>query len=277
MQDRFPVIALVILICILAVLIPVKALDIRRNSRAADFHQVSVGASGAVFLDQYDGGNRRFYCSGTVIGHTTKGDALFLTAKHCVWQQAVDHEGLFFSDVHPARLAGPEEVTFAANSGGPYYKAIPFKISRTDDIALLLLKNGAGLPEVRLGDETLNQADDRLTNYSYGLDYGKFPVSLKFIEPSLAHVPPSILEDYPEWTYAMPVSGSVAPGASGSGVFDPTRRTLIGVAVGITEFGNLSIVVPVSRVWRLLSDPHPLDYWNYVAPPAPTHLTATVK
>ncbi len=215
----------------------------------------SRDAAGAIFLDQPDG--RRFICSGTTIGHTTSGDAVFLTARHCVYEDA--DPGDIFTPPTEGKLPGPEEVSFSDNEAGPYYTAIPWKISKTDDVALLILKNGGSLPAVRLGDERVLRAGDPLTNYTFAYDFGKMAIAIKFVAPVFSHYPAGLLEQIPVWSHSMPIDGTVAPGSSGSGLFDPRQKALIGVAVGGTRQGGLNIAIPVSRVWNLLMDPNPQD------------------
>src|ERR1700674_1410636 len=128
------------------------------------FAWISKAASGALFVDQANG-KRRFICSGTTIGHTDTGDALFLTARHCVWENpSIGDES---TPPTPGGLVGLEEVSFSSNEAGPYYTAIPWKISKTDDVAILVLKNGGGLPAVKLGDERLLYPGEILKNYTF--------------------------------------------------------------------------------------------------------------
>jgi hypothetical protein len=195
-------------------------------------------------------GKRRFICSGTLFAHALNGDGLFLTARHCVWQDGDPEEG-----TQPG-LLGSEEVSFSDNEQGPFYTAVPYKISTTDDVAILRLVNGVGLPTVRFGDEGRLQPGDTLCNYTYALDFGKMPVELKAVSPVFNHFPASLLTNYPVWSHAMPVNGLAAPGSSGSGLFDPKQRSLVGIVVGGgPSLGSLVIAIPISRAWRLLSDP----------------------
>jgi hypothetical protein len=218
-----------------------------------EFAVRSRAASGAIFLIQEDG-KRRFICSGTTIGHAKNGDALFLTARHCVWQDASDDEE---NGPSPAKLLGLEEISFSDNEAGPYYTAVPYKISKTDDVAILELRNGTGLPTVALGDENRLRAGDTLTNYTFALDLGKIDILLKAVVPAFTHFPVELLKNYPMWAHSMPVDGLVAPGSSGSGLFDPRQRALVGIVVGGgPRLSTLAITIPVSRVWNLLGDPN---------------------
>ncbi len=235
---------------------------VSRYSKRA-FATRSKNAAGAIFLTK--DGKRRFICSGTAFATETKsGDVYFLTARHCVYEDANPEEGT------PAGLLGPEEVSFSDNEQGPFYTAIPYKISATDDVAILRLVNGAGLSTVRFGDEHRLQAGDTLTNYTYALDFGKMPVELKAISPVFNHFPNNLLTNYPVWSNAMPVNGLAAPGSSGSGLFDLKQKALVGIVVGGGPgLGSLVIAIPISRAWRLLSDPAQ----DFSAKPAPTPLT----
>ena len=217
--------------------------------RAADFARHSRAAAGALFLDEKD--SRRFICSGTVIGHTSDGTAEFLTARHCVWQDASN--GDMFNPPNDAGLLGKQEVSFADNEGGPFYQATPWKISTTDDLAILLLTNGGNLPAVRLGTEQVVGVGAALTNYSFAMSMGKLDIAIRSVAPVFAHGADSFAPEY-RWDYSMPVDGTIAPGSSGSGLFDPRQQALIGVVVGASGHGGLCVAEPVSRVWNLLAD-----------------------
>jgi trypsin-like peptidase len=225
---------------------------IANNVRGQTFHDLSRAASGAVFLDQYDGGQRKFICSGTVIGHLGT-DALFLTARHCVWEDA--SKGDWFEGPTTAHLLGPEEVSFTDNEQGPFYTAVPLALSSTDDVALLRLVNGGNLPAVPLGDERRLHNGEPLTNYTFALSFGKMDLNLKAVSPAFAHLPDDLIKEFPMWAHSMPVDGTVAPGSSGSGLFAPSQRALVGVAVGTVHYGGLNIAIPVSCVWTLLEHP----------------------
>ncbi len=228
----------------------VLAIGVGEVYKKKEFAVRSRSAAGAIFLLQPDG--RRFICSGTTIGHTTAGDAVFLTARHCVWEDA--DPGDIFTPPTEGKLLGPEEVSFSDNEAGPYYTAVPWKISKTDDVALLILKNGGNLPVVRLGDERILRVGDPLTNYTFAYDFGKMAIAIKFVAPAFSHYPAGLLEQIPFWSHSMPIDGTVAPGSSGSGLFDPRQRALIGIAVGGTRQGGLNIAIPVSRVWNIPDD-----------------------
>lgn len=231
----------------------------------------SRSAAGAIFLTK--DGHRKFICSGTVFAvNPATGDALFLTARHCVW-----NDGDPDNNMAPG-LVGKEEVSFTPNEEGPFYTAIPYKVSKTDDVAILTLKNGAGLPFVRLGDEHFVRPGDTLTNYTFALDMGEMDIFLKSIAPAFNHLPEGLAKNRPMWAHSMPIDGTVAPGSSGSGLFDPRQRRIVGVAVGMTRMGGLSIAIPVSRVWNLLTDPNTQDLTPPTdAPVVPIPDTASIR
>ncbi len=210
----------------------------------AEFEAQSRAASGALFVTQEDVGKRKLHCSGTAIQY--KGEEYFLTARHCVWNEPDQEEGV------PAGLGGPFQVSFSDNEAGPFYDAIPVRISSQEDIAVLRLINGSG-PAIRLGNEKLSQAGNTLTNYSYAMDLGKLPVTLRFVAPVTAHSGKDLLQSYPKWNTIMPVDGMAAPGSSGSGLFDPRQQAVVGVLVGVERSGHLALAVPVSKVWDLLA------------------------
>jgi hypothetical protein len=229
--------------------------------KQAEFKSRSKSAAGAIFLTEE--GKRRFVCSGTLFAHIQNGDGLFLTARHCVYQDADPEEGI------PASFTGPEEVSFSSNEQGPFYKVFPYKVSNTDDVAILEVVNGQGLPTVRLGDEHLLQAGDPLTNYTYAMDFGKMPMELRAVAPSFEHLPNGLITNYAVWTHSMPVNGFAAPGSSGSGLFDSRQRALVGIVVaGSPRMSSLTIAIPVSRVWNLLSDTHSMDISPKASPEA---------
>jgi trypsin-like peptidase len=230
-----------------------------RSLRHVEFASRSRHAAGAIFLTK--AGKRRFICSGTLFAHTENGDGLFLTARHCVYEDANPEEGT------EAGLLGNEEVSFSDNEAGPFYTAIPYKVSATDDVAILEIVNGRGLPTVRLGDENLTVPGSTLTNYTYGLDFGKMGVELKSVAPIFNHFPNDMLSTYPVWSHSMPVIGLAIPGSSGSGLFDPKQQSIVGIIVGGgPRLGTLVIAIPVSRAWKLLSDPTGQDITPKAAP-----------
>lgn len=212
------------------------------------FAAQAKAASGAIFLNEK--GKRRFICSGTLFAYTPDGDGLFATARHCIWNDADPEEDT------EAGLMGNEEVSFSDNEAGPYFIAAPYKISNTDDVAILLLKNAAGLPAVRFGTEANLSSGNPLLNFGFGFDLGKTPLPMQAVLPAFAHYDIGIIKVHPEWAHTMPVLGSALPGASGSGLFDSRQQALVGLMVGATPAGGvLSIAEPISRVWALLGDP----------------------
>ena len=203
-------------------------------SPAPSFDDVAHAASGAIFLGE------TFHCSGTVIGTNDNG-AIFLTARHCVVNPDTNaiNTGMW--------------VTFAADESGPFYAATPLLISETDDLAALFLQNGQDLPVVNLTSEYRLKSGDPIFNVSYPLDAGKLTFHGEFIVPAFPHFPHGVAKASLQWEHTMPVNLTIASGSSGSGVFDPKHKGLIGVVVGSTTEGTLNIVEPESRVVELLS------------------------
>jgi hypothetical protein len=239
----------------------------QQHSRKA-FELHARSASGALFLIK--NGERNLICSGAVFENESEGDALFVTARHCVWQENGKEMGDGgVMDVHEG-LVGPEQVSLSENEQGPFYDAWPVFISNKDDLAILLVKNGAGLPSITLGDESKVEEKDPLLNFTYAEDFGKMSVDMKAITYSAQHWPDSMASSYPLWRSPMLVDGTAGPGSSGSAVIDQRQQKIIGVLVGCTGDGGLDIVEPVSKVWALVGDkslqqPIPLTY-----APAPT-------
>lgn len=191
------------------------------------FKTKARAASGAVFLEGI------FECSGTAIG-----GGYVLTARHC----AVDEANNFLA---------PLSVSFAANEKGPYYIAKLYLISQADDLAVLKITNGEDLSCIGIGDENATAPGDWILNYGFPLDTGKQEIHGRFIAPNFAHRPDS-LKEQPGWILGMPVDIIAQPGQSGSGLFDPKQRKLIGVIVGGAMDSNYSVAVPATRVWELL-------------------------
>jgi len=194
-------------------------------------------ASGAMF----SGSDRSFHCSGTEIGATADGGGIFLTARHCV------------ADPQTNKLNEHFAVSFTDNQGGPFYDATPIALSLSDDLALLYVKNGAGIPQVRIKDERSLRSGDPIFNVSFPLGTGKELFHGEYMRASFPTFP-SIIASYPQWLYAMPMNMTIAHGSSGSGVFSNKQRALIGVAVGTFEEGTYNIAIPADRVLDFLND-----------------------
>lgn len=191
------------------------------------FEAQAASATGAIYL------NSHAICSGASFA-----PGYFLTARHCVVDEQHD-------------LRGDEYISFSANEQGPFYKTEIVAISLTDDIAILRIVNGSNAPWVGLGDERRTPAGHPILNYTYALDQGKMRIEGRFIEPIYKHLPGVIPDSYPEWNYSMPVDMTIAPGSSGSAIFDAFQQEIIGVVVGSPRYGGFGIVIPVSRVWYL--------------------------
>lgn len=206
--------------------------------RLASFEAEARAASGAIFVDK----ERRFNCSGTEIGKTSDGDGVFLTARHCV------------SNPNTNKINETIVVSFSDNQGGPFYDAQPIAISLTDDIALLLIRNGADIPEVRIRDNRVLRSGDPIFNVSFPVGSGKIVFHGEYLSGRFPHFPVDILTDYPMWQSAMPMNLTIAHGSSGSGVYSYRQRALIGIAVGTFEEGSYNIAVPADRVLDFLAD-----------------------
>jgi S1-C subfamily serine protease len=208
-------------------------------NRFIPFESRAKSASGAIFVNK--DGHRQFDCSGTEIGHTNDGGGIFLTARHCV------------ADFETNEFIPNETVSFGANEGGPYYDAAPIALSLTDDVALLYLRNGANIPEVKIKDEGTLSSGDPIFNVSFPLGIGKNIFHVEFMAPRFPFLSPDILEKYNQWTYSMPMNLTIANGSSGSGVFSQKDHALIGVAVGSFGEGSFNIAIPASRIIGFLN------------------------
>ncbi|SRR6266550_2307275 len=199
------------------------------------YEAVARVASGGIFVAG------QFHCSGTEIGKTQDGNGIFLTARHCV------------ANPDTNELNKSIMVSFSENEGGPYYAARPLALSLTDDLALLELRNGADLPEVRIKDERRLKTGDPIFNISYPLGVGKLEFHGEYMTSVFPHFP-EFLAHYSQWLYSMPMNMTIAHGSSGSGVFSVKERALIGVAVGTFEEGTFNIAIPADRVIDFLND-----------------------
>lgn len=201
------------------------------------FEPQARAATGAIFVDA----DRRFECSGTEIAHTKDGDGIFLTARHCV------------ASVETNKITRRMQLSFSDNMGGPYYDAVPIAISTSDDLALLLVRNGASIPEVKIKDERRLRGGDPIFNVSYPLGAGKLIFHGEYLAPRFPMFP-GILADYPMWQFAMPANITWAHGSSGSGVFSSGQRALIAVCVGTFSEGSFNVAIPADRVLDFLAD-----------------------
>jgi hypothetical protein len=179
----------------------------------------------------YRGNN--FVCSAVSIGWSA-----VITARHCV------------VSVDTNEITEHQSVTFAGNEEGPFYLTEIQAISLTDDLAILHLVNGAGLPRVQLGQDLDYGA--AVFNVSYPLGVGKLRFDGESVAPEFSRLP-AIFQMFPQWRLAAPVNITIAHGSSGSGVFESTKRTLVGIVVGTTGEGEFQIMEPASRVRYLLT------------------------
>jgi S1-C subfamily serine protease len=180
-------------------------------------------------------------CSGSEIGYDSDGNGLFLTARHCVYDE---ENGTFMH---------PEVVSFNPTAGGPYYTTELYAISQDEDLALLKVHNAANVPIEVLGDENELKVGDPIENVSYPLDMGKLEFHGTFIAPVFPHWT-RLFADYPQWRFSMPVDITIAHGSSGSSIFDSKTGAIIGVLVGTTGEGRLNIAEPISRYWVLVNN-----------------------
>lgn len=195
-------------------------------------------ATGAIF----SGDKRDFHCSGTEIGHTSDGGGIFLTARHCV------------ADPRTNKLTQDMVVSFTDNQGGPYYDAEPIAISMTDDLALLYLRNGAQVPEVKVRDNRGLINGSPIFNVSFPLGMGKQKFHGEYMRDSFPALPVDLLQRYPFWLHAMPMNMTIAHGSSGSGVFSEDKLGLVGVVVATFQEGSFTGSIPGNRVLYFLND-----------------------
>jgi S1-C subfamily serine protease len=205
------------------------------------FEPEAKSASGAIFMN--DGpGHHKFFCSGTEIGSTPDGGGIFLTARHCI------------ANPNTNEIRENLSVSFSADQGGPFYDAAPIALSLSDDLALLYLRNGAGIPAVKIRDNRRLRGGDPIFNVSFPLGTGKQVFHGEYIGPRFLSLMDELAADYPQWDYAMPMNLTIAHGSSGSGVFSQKEHAMIGVAVGTFEEGSYNIAIPADRVLDFLND-----------------------
>ncbi len=200
--------------------------------------EVEHAAVGVISIPASDGSYAAI-CSGSEVGRDSDGNGVFLTARHCVYN---DDTGRFYT---------PEVVSFSADEGGPYYTTELYAIGANVDLAVLKVHNAGNISTEVLEDEHSLKAGDPIENVSYPLDMGKLEFHGSFIAPIFPHWT-RIFEDYPQWSSSMPVDITIAHGSSGSPVFDSKTRCVIGVLVGTTGEGRLNVVEPISLYTNMM-------------------------
>jgi S1-C subfamily serine protease len=214
-------------------------------------YAVERAAVGAIFIPNPNLANGdgiyAQICSGSEVGYDSDGNGLFLTAKHCVWEDANPEQGT------SAQFIQGEVVSFADNSAGPYYQTELYAISATDDLAVLKVFNAGTVPTEVLEDEHVLKAGDPIENVSYPLDMGKLEFHGGFVAPRFPHWTRTF-SDYPQWINSMPVDITIAHGSSGSPIFDSTTHCVIGVLVGTTGEGRLNVAEPISLYFGLMQN-----------------------
>lgn len=225
-------------------------------------YQVERAAVGAISIPNpsQDNGDGLYaeICSGSMIGTTNNGaDGLFLTARHCVWDDDEENDG-----ANPHFIPG-EVVSFGDNLAGPYYQTDLYAISVDDDLAVLRVINAGGLPTEVFEDEHSLNPGDPVENISFPLDMGKLEFHGQFVAPVFPHFSRSF-RGYPQWANTMPVDITIGHGSSGSPLFDSKTHCVIGVMVGTTGEGRLMVVEPASRFLSMVSDLNKNSVSNWI-------------
>jgi S1-C subfamily serine protease len=197
-------------------------------------------AVGVISLPQKDG-TYASICSGSEVGYDGDGNGIFLTARHCVYD---DETGRFYT---------PEVVSFNADEGGPYYTTELYAIGANVDLAVLKVHNAAKVPTEILEDEHALNAGDPIENISYPLDMGKLEFHGSFVASAFPHWT-RFFSDYPQWSSSMPVDITIAHGSSGSPIFDSKTHCVIGVLVGTTGEGRLNVAEPISLYMSMMQN-----------------------
>lgn len=186
-------------------------------------------------------GHLEMICSGVETGYDSDGNGVFVTARHCVFDPDVN---MFYRG---------EVVSFSADGSGPYYPTELYAVSNTDDLAILKLKGAGSQPVAKIEDEHQLNPGDPVDNVSYPEFMGKLEFHGSFVAPSWPHVPEDIIVDFPEWIHAMPVDITIAPGSSGSPLFDSKTHAVIGIMVGSTGAGRLMVAEPITRMMVMIA------------------------
>lgn len=181
-------------------------------------------------------GRLEMICSGVETGYDSDGNGIFVTARHCVFDRDVN---AFYKN---------EFVSFSDNGSGPYYQTQLYAVSNTDDLAVLKLVGAGSRPVAQIGNEADLVPGDPVDNVSYPEFMGKLEFHGAFVAPLWPHLPADIAVEFPEWRFAMPVDITIAPGSSGSPLFDAKTHSVIGIMVGSTNMGRLNIAIPISRL-----------------------------
>lgn len=219
-----------------------------------EVEKVAVGAISVPNPSPANGdGPYAMICSGSLIGYDGNGNGLFLTARHCVWEESDDGTSQFIPN---------EVVSFAGNLKGPYYQTELLSIAPSDDLAVLKVINAYSAEDILFPEVIEFQSEfdglqpgDPIENVSFPLDMGKIEFHGNFISPSWPHWS-RFLEKVPEWARTMPTDITIGPGSSGSPLFDSRTHKLIGVMVGsFNTGGRLTIAESYSAILDILNHP----------------------
>lgn len=220
-----------------------------------DPYEVEVASVGAISIPNPNlangDGPYAMICSGSLIGYDGDGNGLFLTARHCVWDEE-NGTGFIPNEV----------VSFRGNLKGPYYQTELAEVSQNDDLAVLRVINAESavhpiVGEVIESDSEFEQlvAGSPIENVSFPLDLGKVEFHGNFVASEWPHYS-RYLQDVPQWRRTMPTDITIGPGSSGSPLFDSRTHKLIGVMVGaFTSTGRLTIAESPVAIFDILNHP----------------------
>jgi S1-C subfamily serine protease len=219
-----------------------------------DPHEVEEAAVGAISIPNQNpangDGSYAMICSGSLIAYDSDGNGIFLTARHCVWDE---ENGGFIPN---------EVVSFRGNLKGPYYQTELLEVAPNDDLAVLRVVNAESashpiIPEVIESDSEFEQlvAGSPIENVSFPLDIGRVEFHGNFIDSEWPHWS-RFLQSVPQWKRTMPTDITIGPGSSGSPLFDSQTHKLIGVMVGsFTSAGRLTIAESPIAISDILNHP----------------------
>ncbi|MDA4129267.1 MAG: serine protease [Thaumarchaeota archaeon] len=222
------------------------------------------------FLYYQDEGSNEphFTCTASVFATLKTNDYLLETASHCVSQvrpdpfsndedtlgkalgKSIKTSDIIFGLTKPGKFfvsfSGPhnpifDEVTVFQNSD-----------KEKDDVAVLELHTYLKLRPIPLGDERLDDRGSSIFNVGCPGGFAKLEtwgtISLLKDDTGVADDP---------WPGAILADLRIAPGSSGSPVFDEQQHAIIGVVVAIfltKGFPAISVIEPVSNLKRAIEE-----------------------
>lgn len=234
------------LLCLSAIAAPAQIVP------PSAFEKKAIASTGVIYVDGHQ------WCSGwvnrRVASFTWTSNAYeFVTARHCV--QGTHKIEIAFS------LAPKAKRYTVANRS--------IRVSQVADVARMVFyaREGEWVPmPVPIGTEVFLKPGDPLVNAAYPGGYGKLFQRgfLNSLEPWGVY---GAFNFVFKWDSVIPVDLFSAPGSSGSPIFDPRGKHVVGIIVGVSyaEGGEQTLAIPGSVIRRFLNNPRDrdsLDWYN---------------